>query len=66
MLHHAPDNAEETSGKAPLKVMANVFLDVHGVILVDFTLPGPIVNVAASQETLKRLKRLFSPRDQNS
>jgi hypothetical protein len=52
MLHHAPNNTEETSGKAPQKVMANVFLDVHGVILVDFTLPGPTVIATACQETL--------------
>jgi hypothetical protein len=32
------------------------FLDVQGVLLVDFTPPGSTVNVAAYRQTLKRLK----------
>jgi hypothetical protein len=35
------------------KVMATVFWYVHGVFLVDFTLPGSTINAAAYQETLK-------------
>jgi hypothetical protein len=31
--------------------MATVFLDVHGVLLVDFTPPGSTINAAAYQET---------------
>jgi hypothetical protein len=37
-------------------VMATVFWDVHGVLLVDFTPPGSTINTAACQENLKRLK----------
>jgi hypothetical protein len=36
--------------------MATVLWDVRGVLLVDFTPPGSIINSAAFQETLKRLK----------
>jgi hypothetical protein len=35
------------------KVMATVFWDVHGVILVDFKPCGSTINAAAYQETLK-------------
>jgi hypothetical protein len=38
------------------KVMATVFWDVNGVILVDFTPPGSTINAAAYQETLSRVK----------
>jgi hypothetical protein len=38
------------------KVMATASLDVHGVILVDFTPPDSTINAAAYQETLKRLE----------
>jgi hypothetical protein len=42
--------------QSPGKVMATVFWDVHGVLLVDFTPPGSTINTAAYQENLKRLK----------
>jgi transposase len=37
-------------------MMATVFWDVHGVLLVDFTPPGSTINATACKETLKRLK----------
>jgi hypothetical protein len=37
-------------------MMATVFWDVHGVLLVDFTPPGSPINATAYKETLKRLK----------
>jgi hypothetical protein len=37
--------------QSPGNVMATVFWDVHGVLLVDFTLPGSTINAAAYQET---------------
>jgi histone-lysine N-methyltransferase SETMAR len=41
---------------SPVKVMATVSWDVHGVVLADFTPPGSTINAAAYQESLKRLK----------
>jgi len=37
---------------SPGKVMANVFWNVLGVLLVDFTLLGSTINAAAYRETL--------------
>jgi hypothetical protein len=37
-------------------MVATVFWDVNGVLLVDFTPPGSTINAAAYEETLKRLK----------
>jgi hypothetical protein len=53
---HSPVKNKFKTVQSAGKVMATVFWDVHGVILVDFTPPGSTINVAASQETLKRLK----------
>jgi hypothetical protein len=37
--------------QSPGKVMATVFWDVHGVLLVDFTPCGSTINAAAYEET---------------
>jgi hypothetical protein len=53
---HSPVKKKFKTVHSPVKVMATVFWDVHGVLLVDFTPPGSTINAAAYQETLKRLK----------
>jgi hypothetical protein len=55
-LPHSPVKKKFKTVQFPGKVMATVFWDVHGVLLVDFTPSGSTINVAAYQETLKRLK----------
>jgi hypothetical protein len=62
MLHYAPRNAEEASGKAP-EIMATVIHDFHGVPLVDFTPPGSIANAVACQESQRTL---LGAQDQDS
>jgi hypothetical protein len=41
---------------SPGKVMATVFWDMHGVILVDFTPRGAMINASSYQGTLIGLK----------
>jgi hypothetical protein len=53
---HSPAKKKFKTVQSPGKVMANVFWDVYGILLVDFTPPGSTTNTAAYQETLKRLK----------
>jgi hypothetical protein len=53
---HSPVKRKFKTVQSPGKVMATVFWNVHGVLLVDFTPPGSTINAAAYQETLKRLK----------
>jgi hypothetical protein len=53
---HSPVKKKFKTVQSPGKVMATVFWDVHGVLLVDFTPPGSTINAAAYEETLKRLK----------
>jgi hypothetical protein len=45
------------------KVMATVFWDVHGVLLVDFTPRGSTINAAAYQETLKETQVGYLPQE---
>jgi hypothetical protein len=54
--HHSPVEKRFKTVQSPGKVMATVFWDVHGVLLVYFTPPGSTINAVAYQETLKRLK----------
>jgi hypothetical protein len=54
--HHVSVKKKFKTVQSPGKVMAAVFWDVHGVVLVYFTPPGSTTNAAAYQETLKRLK----------
>jgi hypothetical protein len=53
---HSPVKNKFNTVQSPGKVMATVFWDIHGVLLVDFTPPGLTINAAAYQETIKRLK----------
>jgi hypothetical protein len=53
---HSQVKKNFTTVQSPGKVMATVFWDGHGVLLVDFTSPSSTINAAAYQETLKRLK----------
>jgi hypothetical protein len=53
---HYPVKKKLKTVQSPGKVMATIFWDVNGVLLVDFTPPGSAINAAAYQETLKRLK----------
>jgi hypothetical protein len=55
---HCPVKKKLKTVQSPGKVIlvATVFWDVHGVVLVDFTPPGSTINAAAYQETLKILK----------
>jgi hypothetical protein len=48
----SPVNKKFKTVQSPGKVMATVFWDDHGVLLVDFTPPGSTINAAAYQETL--------------
>jgi hypothetical protein len=52
---HSPLKKKFKTVQSPGKVMATVFWDVHGVLLVDFTPPGSTINAASYQEALKRL-----------
>jgi hypothetical protein len=61
---HSPVKKNFKTVQSPGKVMATVFSDVHGVLLVDFTPPGSTINAAAYQET-RGSRRLFSARDQD-
>jgi histone-lysine N-methyltransferase SETMAR len=49
---HSPVKKKFKTGK----LMATIFWDVHGVLLIDFTPPDSTINAAAYQKTLKRLK----------
>jgi hypothetical protein len=53
---HFPVKTKFKTVQSPGKVMATVLWDVHGVLLVDLTLPGSTINAAAYQETPNRLK----------
>jgi hypothetical protein len=53
---HSPVKKKFKTVQPPGKLMATVFWDVHGVLLVDFRPPGPTINEAAYQESLKRFK----------
>jgi hypothetical protein len=53
---HSPVKTKFKTVQSPGKVMATVLWDVHGVLLVDFTLPGSTINAAAYQEIPNRLK----------
>jgi hypothetical protein len=53
---HSPVKKKFKIVQSPGKVMATVFWDVQGVLLVDFTPPGSIINATDYQETLQRLK----------
>jgi hypothetical protein len=53
---HSPVKKKFKTVQSPGKVMATVYWDVHGVLLVDFTPPGSTMSAAAYQETLERLK----------
>jgi hypothetical protein len=50
---HSPVKKKFKTVQSPGNVMATVFWDVHGVLLVDFTPPSLTINAAAYQETLK-------------
>jgi hypothetical protein len=56
---HSPVKKNFNTVLSPAKVMAIVFWDVHGVLVVDFTPPGSTINAVAYQETLKRLKEVI-------
>jgi hypothetical protein len=68
VFHYTPESKAESMtwkhSHSPVKnkfkssgnVMAKVFWDVYGVLLVDFTPPSLTINTAACQETLERLK----------
>jgi hypothetical protein len=53
---HFPIKKKFKTVQPPGKMMASVFWDVHGVLLVDFIPPGSTINAAAYQEALKSLK----------
>jgi hypothetical protein len=53
---HFPIKKKFKTVQPPGKMMASVFWDVHGVLLVDFTPPGSTINAAAYHEALKSLK----------
>jgi hypothetical protein len=53
---HSPVKKKFKAVQSPEKVMATVFWDVLGVLLVDLTPPSSTINSAAYQEALKRLK----------
>jgi hypothetical protein len=59
---HSPVKKKCKTVQSPGKLMASVFWDVHGVLLVDFTPPGSIINAADYQEDSSRL---FGTRDQD-
>jgi hypothetical protein len=56
---HSPVKKKFKTVQSPGKVMATVFCDVHGVLLIDFTPPDSTINAAAYQKTLKRLKEVI-------
>jgi histone-lysine N-methyltransferase SETMAR len=56
MLPHSAVKKKFSTVWSPGKVMATVFWDVYGVLLVDITPSSSTINAAAYQETLKRLK----------
>jgi histone-lysine N-methyltransferase SETMAR len=53
---HSPLKKKFKTEQSPGKVMASVFCDVRGVILVYFTPSGSTINASAYQESLKSLK----------
>jgi hypothetical protein len=80
VFHYTPESAAESmtwkhprspvkkkfkTVQSPAKVMATVFWDIRGVLLVDFTPPSSAINAAAYQETLRDSRRIFRARDQD-
>jgi hypothetical protein len=53
---HSPVKKKFKTVESLGKVMAIVFWDVYGVLLVDFTRPGSTIYAGAYQVTLKGLK----------
>jgi histone-lysine N-methyltransferase SETMAR len=53
---HSPVKKKFKTVQSPGQMMATVFWDVHGVLLVDFTPPGSTINAAAYYRTRKVLK----------
>jgi hypothetical protein len=53
---HSPVKKKFKIVQSAGKVVATVFWNVHGVLLVDFIPPSSTINASAYQETLKRLK----------
>jgi hypothetical protein len=59
---HPPIRKKLKTVQSPGKVMSSVFWDVNGVLLVDFTPLGSMINAAAYQETVGRLKESHKKR----
>jgi hypothetical protein len=59
---HSPAKKKFKTVQSVGKLMAIVFWDIHGLLLVDFTPPGSTINAAAYQETLRDSRRLFGVR----
>ena len=51
---HSPSTKKDKTVQFPASVMANVFWDKYGVLLVNFTPSGWKINAAAYQGTLKQ------------
>jgi hypothetical protein len=60
---HFPVKKKFKTVQSPGKVMATVFWDVHGVLLVDITSSGSTINAAAYQETLKETQGGYSAQE---
>jgi len=56
---HSPGTKKVKTVQFPVKVMANVFWDNYGVLLVNFTPSGSTINAAAYQGTLNETQRAY-------
>jgi histone-lysine N-methyltransferase SETMAR len=59
---HSPTNKKFKTSTSTKKIIATVFWDRKGVLLVDFMPHGTTINTAAYCETLKRLKHAIQNR----